>query len=57
MESLLYGDEKFADIILICRHREFHAHRVIVCKASDWIDQACKNAYKVFQFSSIIRSY
>ncbi|KAG8626779.1 hypothetical protein KVT40_005724 [Elsinoe batatas] len=42
----LYGNTKYADLVLICSDRHFRVHRVVVCRDSKWFEAAANNAAK-----------
>ena len=45
--SSLFLNEKFSDMSIHCRGREFKAHRAIVCSQSSFFDRAMAGGFKV----------
>lgn len=46
LSTLLFSD-KFADMTIKCKEREFSAHRAIVCSQSSFFDKAMSSNFKV----------
>jgi hypothetical protein len=45
--SSLFLSEKFSDLTIRCGHREFKAHRAIVCSQSPFFDKALTSGFQV----------